>query len=314
MKLTKIFFLLTVFLFAVPFFLSPVKTLAQDIGSSQSLVYLKSGDVQINNPEMSQVFDDNLKGKPRDYFINSNSNFELYINILVPEVANMQGRYSVTISSVEGSDAKQIEELDGGSFSWQEVYNSFDRDWYWKGPELDTQLTAGKYKIEVYSKDNQGEYVLVVGKNKSYGMMTVLNNFWQLPLLKVTFLKTSVMQFFLTPIGVAGVGILGAILDVTKGSALSPNGFTRQEASGGDRHALVMNGGWRLQVADSLLRLGESLGHANVLRLEVFHVALKGVDVRTVVRRRRRSSRRRNILYLVLQLLNGRIASRNLLL
>ena len=208
----KIVLFSVIFLFAMTFFCIHGKVLAQDFGSAQNLVYLQPGDISIKNPELSQVFEDNLKGKPKDYFIDSASNFELYINILVPEFANMQGRYSVTVSLVEGSNTKQIAELDGGTATWQVFYNSFDRDWYWKGPELDTQLSAGKYKVEVYSKDNQGEYVLVVGKNKSYGIMTILNNLWQLPLLKVTFLKTSVMQFFLTPIGVAGVGILGAIL------------------------------------------------------------------------------------------------------
>jgi dipeptidase E len=39
-----------------------------------------------------------------------------------------------------------------------------------------------------------------------------LNVYWQIPFLKITFFKTSILQFFLTPFGIAGVGALGALL------------------------------------------------------------------------------------------------------
>jgi len=182
------------------------------------LVYLQSGDVQISNPEVSQAFYDELKGKPRDYFIDSNKDFELYINLLVPAVANMEGRYSATISLVKdpstgsGQAEEQIAELDGGSFDWKEFYEPFSRDWYLQGPELDKQVPAGKYKIEVYSKDNQGKYILAVGKTEFFDIQSILNIYWQLPLLKITFLKTSVLQFFLTPFGIYGIGAIGGLL------------------------------------------------------------------------------------------------------
>ena len=54
------------------------------------------------------------------------------------------------------------------TLDWQEYYESISREYYLKGPELDKQLPVGKYKIEVYSGDNQGKYVLVVGKNDVY--------------------------------------------------------------------------------------------------------------------------------------------------
>jgi len=206
-----------VFLFLAGCFLVPDSASASQL----TVVYLQSGDVQINNPDISQSFYDNLKGEPRDYFVNSSENFELYINILVPEEANKDGRYSARIFLVNGTKEQQIAELDGGSSNWQEYYDPFVRDYYLKGPELSKQFLAGKYKIEVYSlghsltgeaKDNQGEYVLAVGKKESYDIKSVLNFYWQLPLLKLNFFKTSVLQFFLTPLGIAGVGAIGALL------------------------------------------------------------------------------------------------------
>jgi len=183
------------------------------------VVYLNPGDVEISNPEISQAFYDELKGSPRNYFINSDKDFELYINLLVPEIANKDGRYSANVFSVKDGKEDLIFSTDALSTGWQEYYESFDRDYYLKGPEWDKQLPAGEYKIEVFSHltgsgqvDNQGKYVLAVGKTEYYDIWALLNVYWQLPLLKVTFFNTSVLQFFLTPFGIGGIAVIGAIL------------------------------------------------------------------------------------------------------
>lgn len=182
------------------------------------LVYFKQGDINIYNPEVSQAFYDELKGQPRDYYITSDKDFELYINLLVPEAANRSGRYSAKIFLVENpsvgsgqSKEAEVASIDGLSSDWQEFYETFGRDYYLTGPELTKQLTAGKYKIEVFSADNQGKYVLAVGKKEVYNIQSLLNVYWQLPLLKLAFFKTSVLQFFLTAFGIAGIGFIGAL-------------------------------------------------------------------------------------------------------
>ncbi len=172
------------------------------------IVYLQQGDVQVINPEISQAFYDELKGAPKNYYISSEKDFELYINLLVPEEANKNGRYSAKVFSAE----QQIAVLDGSSVEWQEFYETFGRDYYLKGPEFSQQLPAGDYIIEVYSGDNQGKYVLAVGKTESFDARSLLNVYWQLPMLKITFFKTSVLQFFLTPFGIAGIAALGLLL------------------------------------------------------------------------------------------------------
>jgi len=178
-----------------------------------NLVFLREGDVNIQNPDISQAFYDELKGAPRDYFINFDKDFVLYVNLLVPEIINKNGRYSANVFLVkEDGTEEQIVTLNGLTPNWSEYYESFGRDYYLKGPELETQLLAGKYKIEVFSAENQGRYVLAVGKTESYDIMALLNIYWQLPLLKIKFFETSVFQFFLTPFGIAGVAIIGGIL------------------------------------------------------------------------------------------------------
>lgn len=174
------------------------------------IIYYQQGDIEISNPEVSQAFYDELKGELRNYFIDSDKDFDLYINLLVPAQENRDGRYSAKIF-LQGRE-EEIAFLDGLSFGWQEFYEEFGRDYYFKGPELEQRFSAGRYKMEVFSGDNQGKYVLAVGKTEAYDTQSLLNIYWQLPLLKITFFKTSPLQFFLTPFGIAGVGAIGAVL------------------------------------------------------------------------------------------------------
>jgi len=203
-------------------FLSPTVAFAEGnlMGAQGALrlVYLESGDVQITNPEIIQSFYDELKGSPRDYFIESSEDFELYINLLTPKAASDGGIYSADvfllgdpIFGLEEVDNK-IVTIDGTSSKWESFYESSSREYYLKGPELLKQLSAGSYKIEVYSPSNQGKYVLRLGREEFYDWKSILNIFWQLPLLKLNFFKTDVLEFFLTPFGIAGVGAVGALL------------------------------------------------------------------------------------------------------
>jgi len=176
------------------------------------IIYFQQGDVYINNPENSQAFYDELKGESRSYFIESNKDFSLYINLLVPNPENRDAKYSANIFLLENNQEQQINFIDGEKYEWTEYYEESARDYYLKGPELDQDFKAGKYKIEVFNQGNQGKYILAVGKNEAYDAVSLLNVFWQLPLLKIQFFKSSPLEFFLTPFGIAGVGIIGAIL------------------------------------------------------------------------------------------------------
>jgi len=239
----KIFFLsVLIFLFGFAF----------DASAHQPrIVYLQSGDVNINNPELSQAFYDELKGSPKDYYIDSDRDFELYINLLVPAHANITGRYSADVSDSQG---QKIYSLDGTNFDWQSFYEPFGRDYYLKGPELDQQLPAGKYKIEVYSKDNLGKYVLTVGKTESFDAKSIFNVYWQLPFLKITFFKTSVLQFFLTPFGIAGVGALGALL-IFFALIYYIIGVIKQAIKHNQAKTLLLTSGGMPQMKDEILKL-----------------------------------------------------------
>ncbi len=172
------------------------------------LVYNQAGEIKIIDPELSQAFYDQLGGSSRAYNLTSEREFELYLNLLVPEPSNFSGRYSAKIYLADDN----IVTLDGNNFEWTEFYEEFGRDYYLKGPEFSQVVPAGNYRVEIYSNDNQGKYVLAVGKKEFYDFKVLVNVYWQLPLLKVTFFKTSVLQFFLTPFGIGLIAFIGFIL------------------------------------------------------------------------------------------------------
>lgn len=175
------------------------------------IVYTQKNDVKISSPENSQAFYDELFGSPRNYFINSKSEFTLYLNLLVP-FSNYYGRFSANVFEVVDGKENLIQLVDGNNFTWQEFYEPFDRDYYLKGPELEKKLPAGQYRIEVFSKDNSGKYVLAVGKNEVFPILDSLSAYWVLPTLKIQFFNTPVYEFILTPFGLIAGGVLIVIL------------------------------------------------------------------------------------------------------
>ena len=177
-----------------------------------ALVFLEKGDVRINNPEISQAFYDQLKGSPRDYFIDSAEGFDLYVNLLIPAGENPGAGYSARIFLLEGDREIEMAVIDGANYEWQEFYEPFGRDYYLKGPEFDQQVPSGEYKIEVFSEDNTGKYVLAVGKKEVFSAKSLLNIYWQLPLLKMVFFKTPLLQFFLTPFGIGLIAFIGGMI------------------------------------------------------------------------------------------------------
>lgn len=201
-EFNKIIFFSAVFLFGIVFSVS---------AHQPEIIFNKTGNITINNPEVSKAFYDELKGAPRDYFINSDKDFNLYLNLLVPAFSNPDGKYSANVFSIINDKEELFFSTDILSTGWSEYYEEFGRDYYYKGPEFEKQVSAGKYKIEVFSQDNNGKYVLAVGKTESFNITSLLNVYWQLPYLKLVFFKTDVLQFFLTPFGIGLIGVIGGL-------------------------------------------------------------------------------------------------------
>ena len=199
-----------------------------------TIIYNQTGNISINNPETSQAFFDQLNDKPRDFLISSRTDFNFYINILIPELANPNGRYTANIYLLNppagGGKEENIAKLDGSNdASWQEFYDNFSRDYYLKGPELEKKLPAGDYKVEISSQDNKGKYTLMIGKVETFPVASDIksylnldfikmqivewvNLFYVLPMLKINFFKTTPFELIFTPPGIIAIIILGLFI------------------------------------------------------------------------------------------------------
>lgn len=123
-----------------------------------------NGSFVINNPEISRAFYGELNGKPDFYIIDSNTNFNLYLQILSPYP---DGKQDFSVAVYRNKTLYAL--IDGDShFTWSKFYESFTGDNYWQGPESERQVSAGRYLIIVYNPENIGKYSLVVGNVESF--------------------------------------------------------------------------------------------------------------------------------------------------
>ena len=212
----------------------------------------------VENPEVSQAFYGEMKGKPVYYQIVSEDSFKLYVGILVPDLEDIRKDVSVEITKerarpeekVEGEpkEEKDIHLLLGGTeYEWTRWYEPFGGDWYWEGPELRSnppeeelpegvEASGGTYTLRVFSPDNEGKYVLVVGEREEFPLSEIIQTLFILPQLKAEFFERSAWSayynlvglFILIGIGII-VGIIVAIILIAKRTVRK-----RKLARGGD--------------------------------------------------------------------------------
>ena len=147
---------------------------------------------QVQNPEISQAFYGVLDGTPEYFEIQSQVPFKLYVGILVPDVEYIDKDVSAKVTLNE----KEVFLLDSTAFEWTYFHEEFAGDSYYKGPEKELEVNPGTYKIEVFSPDNQGKYVLVVGKKEEFPLNEWVNTIVTLPKLKKFFDKSPFTAFF----------------------------------------------------------------------------------------------------------------------
>ena len=141
----------------------------------------KKNPFVIRNPETSKAFYGKLTGEPHYFKIESSTDFLFYTGILSPKINDTYRWFSLDVM-----DDKNVIlfQADGKSFRWTPWYEPYARDYYWKGPEIGTDidkefktsfiLESGTYYIKVYNERNQGSYSLAVGEAEFFGA-----NLWE---------------------------------------------------------------------------------------------------------------------------------------
>jgi hypothetical protein len=144
----------------------------------------------IQNPEISQAFYGELTGSSHFYQITSDQDFNLYLNILVPDIKGAKPDFSVVVSNGDTIT------LNGKGFAWENFFEPFGGDHYLKGPEYKARVGKGKYLIRVYNDDRQGKYVLAVGDIESFPPKEMIKAFVAMPRLKIFFNKSPFTAYF----------------------------------------------------------------------------------------------------------------------
>jgi hypothetical protein len=146
-------------------------------------VVVKSGSsmsapVEISEPEISRAFYGSLEGEPHSYKIVSAVPFELYVNILVPDldpdgapIASHDMSFEVCR---EGGEGAPMFTVSGTESAWSRFYEKYGRDHYYMGPEYDTKADGGVYYVRVFNGTNRGRYALAVGKREKFTFFSLV--------------------------------------------------------------------------------------------------------------------------------------------
>jgi len=160
----------------------------------------------VPEPEVSKAYYANLEGGPDKYVIESAVSFNLYVNLLVPDVANQSKNiYAKIIKKIGDKEntatETQVAFLDGKNFQWKGFYEPFGADYYYMGPEFDAQVASGTYEVVVWSDTNNDKYSLAIGKIEKFDSQEIFNVYRIIPKLKTDFFETSPLTFIYSPFG-----------------------------------------------------------------------------------------------------------------
>jgi len=137
-----------------------------------------------SEPTLSKAYYGTLNNQPTVYNIYSTSTFDMYVNLLSPDIPETLKDFTITIRD----DKKNIiKTVSSNSSEWIRWYEEFGGDWYFKGPEFKEQFQPGMYTISVQNQTNTGRYVLAIGEIESFPINQFTNTITQLYRIKTLF-------------------------------------------------------------------------------------------------------------------------------
>lgn len=185
-KFSKIFILIAFAIFLVP-----------ALASAHQPRITESRLTEVPSPEISKAYYGKLTGEPDVYVINATEAFDLYVNVLVPDIAGQKK----DVSAVVLKGGKELVVLEGINFEWTKFYEPFGADTYWKGPEYKARAEAGTYEVRVWSSNNDSKYSLAIGEIEAFDGKEGMNALTIIPKLKKNFFDESPISFIKSPFG-----------------------------------------------------------------------------------------------------------------
>lgn len=206
---------------------------------------------EVLSPEISKAYYGTLTGEPDIYVIKASEPFNLYVNVLVPDIAGQKKDVSAAVIK-DGNADKPLAVLNGLSFEWKKFYEPFGADTYWRGPEYKTRAEAGTYEIRVWSSNNDSKYSLAIGETEAFDGKEGINALTIIPELKKNFFNVSPIGFIVSPFGwglIVAMYILAGIVGLTYRAVMKrvaknlPHGATKNIGKGDRLIRLAIGGG-----------------------------------------------------------------------
>ncbi|MDQ3238903.1 MAG: DUF2892 domain-containing protein [bacterium] len=214
---------------------------------------------QVSDPEISKAYYGELKSEPDVYIIVANNPFNLYVNVLVPDIIGQKKDLSVVVIK-DKDTGKPLAILDGINFEWKKFYEPFGADTYWMGPEYKARADAGTYEIKVSSLGNNSSYSLAIGEKESFDAKEGLNAITTIPKLKKDFFNESSVGFIASPFGwglIVVMYFLAAIIGLLLKFLMKM--FSVQSSPGSIRSTLTGVGRKNIGLKDRFFRLAIGL-------------------------------------------------------
>jgi hypothetical protein len=174
--------------------------------------------IDVRDPEVSKAYYGELHGEPAVYRIRASGFFELYVNILAPDMPGARTDFVVEVFK----DGVLFEVLDSTQVDWPSFYEPYGGDSYFKGPALREVVGPGSYEVRVSNPGNLGKYVLAIGELEEFPPDKALHALIAIPTIKKGFfgkspwtaLDSRVGLFFLAALAVVAAAIAMIVLGV----------------------------------------------------------------------------------------------------
>ncbi|MFA6027832.1 MAG: hypothetical protein WC752_02810 [Patescibacteria group bacterium] len=143
--------------------------------------------IRVTDPEVSKAYYAELNGDSAIYKISSPADFTLYVNLLVPilkDEENNKNGEKQNLNAIIKKNGVVIKYLSDQENNWPLYYEEFGGDYYYQGPEYETQAGIGDYEIIVSNTNNTGKYVIAIGKEEAFPISEIWRTTKIMPSLK----------------------------------------------------------------------------------------------------------------------------------
>lgn len=183
-----------------------VLSIVPALASAHQPRIVESRQTVVDSPEISKAYYGTLTDVPDVYTITAPNAFDLYVGVLVPDIAGQQKDVTATITKtgdqgVKGTEIAPLATLAGPPSTWKKFFEPFGHDTYWQGPEYRTRAEPDTYEIRVSSPQNDSKYSLAIGEIEVFDFKEGMNALKLVPQLKKDFFNESPIGFILSPMG-----------------------------------------------------------------------------------------------------------------